>query len=166
MTKSGVTGACREAGSVICVNTPCGKACVASELGGPEACPFFSRAWSLVPHGFCPRKMEAAGANHWLLLQEAPTGSGGGLALPSRQLCTLLISLPAACIRSLEAAGDQPAGPKIPPGTCVLPDRQLLSVPALALPLEHLYQQAAGPRAFYTLVGGLLCSKFPGHSKR
>lgn len=44
--------------------------------------PFFSRAWGLVPKEFCPRKMEAAGANRWLPLQEAPTGSGGGLAVP------------------------------------------------------------------------------------
>lgn len=67
----------------MCVTKPGGRTYVASELGGPEACPFFSRAWGLVPQGSCPREEAAAGANRWLPLQEAPTGSGGGLALPS-----------------------------------------------------------------------------------
>lgn len=151
------------------VNNPGGRICVASQPGGSEASSLFSGAWGLVPQGSWPRKVEAAGANHWLPLQEAPAGSGGGLALPFQQLCTLLLSLPspAVCIGSLETAGDQPAGPEILVGTCILPDRQLLSVPALA-PATGTFVSTSSRGLFHTLLGGggLLCSQFPGNSKR
>lgn len=59
------------------------------------------------------------------------------------------------CIGSLKAAGDQPAGPEIPMGTCTLSDQTTVRCPCLSAHHWNIcISKHQGPRAFYTLGGG------------